>query len=338
MRMTASGRVRCGILGWLILGFSLQGCVSLPLTGAKKFAPIPLSRIDPEILEKRYRSAQSRFVEVDRVRVHYRDEGAGPVIVLLHGSFGSLRTFDVMTHELRKKFRIIRYDQPPAGLSGSVPDDFSVSMEDFLGHFLDRLGVKEAVLLGTSSGGIIAYRYAARYPERVRALVLSNVPPSAPVDNAGAARRAPEEMQRKLMACTAAGEPRSEACWQVFLEFSFFRRSNLTPALIKEYTDLNRKPDSQRFSSMTPIMRDDVAVKQFLGQIRAPTLLVWGMEDYVLPPSTMTTLASRLSGTTVRQVSLPGVAHYPPLEAPLEVASATEKFLAQLDASGITGP
>lgn len=321
-----------------LLSLPLVSCATAPSTTLAKFKPVPAERIDAESLERRYRTAESRFVEVDGVKVHYRDEGAGPTIVLLHGSFGSLRTFDVMANELRRNFRVVRYDQPPAGLSGSVPKDFSGTMEDFLAHFLDRVGVQQAALLGTSSGGIIAYRFAARYPQRVRALVLSNVPPSAPVDNAGAARRAPEDIQRKLALCTAAGEPRSTACWQVFLQFSFVRQSKLTAALVREYTDLNRKPDSQHMSSMTPLMRDDTAVKRFLGDVRAPTLLVWGTEDYVLPLSTMQTLASRLTGTTVEQVSLPNVAHYPPLEAPREVTAATKKFLARLDAAGITGP
>lgn len=316
----------------------LTGCVIAPITKTVTFAPVPTERIDQDSLERRYRSAASQFVNVDGVKVHYTDEGKGPTIVLLHGSFGSLRTFDVMANELRRNFRVVRYDQPPAGLSGSVPKEFSGSMEDFLAHFLDRVGVQQAVVLGTSSGGIIAYRFAARYPERIRALVLSNVPPSAPVDNAGAARRAPENLQHKLARCAAAGEPRSTACWQVFLQFSFVRRSMLTTTLVREYTDMNRKIDSQRFSSMTPLMRDDLAVKRFLADVRAPTLLIWGTEDYVLPISTMNTMASRLAGTKVEQVALPNVAHYPPLEAPREVTAALKKFIAKLDATGVIAP
>ena len=321
-----------------LLSLLLTGCVIVPMTKIETFSPAPAERIDQDSLERRYRSAVSKFVNVDGVKVHYLDEGKGPTIVLLHGSFGSLRTFDGMAKELRRNFRVIRYDQPPAGLSGSVPKEFSGTMEEFLAHFLDRVGVQQAVFLGTSSGGIIAYRFAARYPERIRALVLSNVPPSAPVDNAGAARRAPDDIQRKLARCAAAGEPRSTACWQAFLQFSFVRRSMLTTTLVREYTDMNRKIDSQRFSSMTPLMRDDLAVKSFLADVRAPTLLIWGTEDYVLPISTMNTMASRLTGTKVEQVALPNVAHYPPLEAPREVTAALKKFIAKLDATGVIAP
>lgn len=306
----------------------LTGCASAPVA-APEFKPVAAQRIDYATLAKQYATAESKFVEVDGVQVHYRDEGRGPVIVLLHGSFGSLRNFDGMAARLRRHFRVIRYDQPPGGLSGTVPEGFSGTMEGFLRHFLQRLGVEQSILLGTSSGGIIAYRYAATYPSSVRALVLSNVPPSAPVDNAGAARRAPEHIQRKLAACTKAGEPRSEECWRVFLEFNFVRSGEITPKLVREYTDLNRRVDSQRFSSMTALMRDDALVRDFLGRITAPTLLLWGQEDFVLPPQTMQTMAGRLTSARVEQRLLRNVSHYPPLEAPREVTYETLAFLAR---------
>lgn len=319
---------------------ALSACAPLRTSDGPVFEPTPATRVTQQEVEARYRTRESRFIDVEGVRVHYRDEGRGPVIVLLHGSFGSLRNFDGMTMRLRKRFRVIRYDQPPAGLSGEVPENFSGTMEGFLAKFLDRIEVRESVvLLGTSSGGIIAYRFAATYPARVKALVLSNVPPSAPVDNAGAARRAPADIQRKLAACTKAGEPRDRDCWRVFLDFNFVRKQEITPALVREYTDFNRKVGAQRMSVMTPLMRDDVAVREFLGKITAPTLLLWGREDYVLPPETMTTMASRLTAARVERNLMPVVSHYPPLEAPSEVTEATLRFLRSLgDAPVATAP
>ncbi len=84
---------------------------------------------------------------------------------------------------------------------------------------------------------------------------------------------------------------------------------------------------------MTAIMRDDSEVRRLLGAVVAPTLLIWGMLDPVLPPETADTLASRLTSTDPGLVRLDDVNHYPPLEAPVEVAQATVGFLASLQSS-----
>ena len=78
---------------------------------------------------------------------------------------------------------------------------------------------------------------------------------------------------------------------------------------------------------MTAIMRDDGEVRRFLGAVKAPTQLIWGMLDPVLPPDTLELLAGRLSSSEVRVDRLDDVNHYPPLEAPEEVAEVTRQFL-----------
>jgi pimeloyl-ACP methyl ester carboxylesterase len=276
-------------------------------------------------LQAKY-GAGARKIQVAGVQVNYRDEGSGPVLVLIHGSFGSLHMFDDMVRDLAPNYRIIRYDQPPSGLSGPVPKEFQLTSEQFLTGLLDKLGVDKVFLLGTSSGGI-AYRFAASYPERVRALILANVPPSAPVDNAGARRRLPITLQWSIGACMKYSRPFSKTCWQDFLVSNFWRRGRVTNELVTEYYDLNRRPGASEFSSMTAIMRQDDEVRRLLAAVRAPTLLIWGTKDPVLPAETADLLASRLTSTTSQMQLLDDVSHYPPLEAPAEVAAATRKFL-----------
>ena len=271
--------------------------------------------------------ANSRQIEIAGVSVNYRDQGAGPVLVLLHGSFGSLRMFDDLVNELGQGYRIIRYDQPPGGLSGTVPKDFKLTSEAFLSLLLDKLGVSQASLLGTSSGGIIAYRFAAAYPARVSAVILSNVPPSAPVDNAGARQRLGIWLRWSIGACLKYSKPWSRTCWRDFLRSNFHRQDRVTDRLVDEYYDLNRRTGAGEFSSMTAIMRKDDEVLRLLAAVTAPTLLIWGLQDPVLPPRTATLLAERLRSSTVRTKLLDDVSHYPPLEAPREVAAASQEFL-----------
>jgi pimeloyl-ACP methyl ester carboxylesterase len=182
-------------------------------------------------------------------------------------------------------------------------------------------------LLATSSGGILAYRFAASYPQRTSALILSNVPPSAPVDNAGAMRRNPWPLRLSLTVCLKYSRPWSETCVRDFLRSTFHRQQVITDDVVRQYYDFNRRPDSRTPSSMTGIMRDDALVRGFLAKITAPTLLLWGAEDHVLPPAAARLLAERLSATQAELQILDDVAHYPPLEAPAEVAAASRAFL-----------
>jgi pimeloyl-ACP methyl ester carboxylesterase len=92
-------------------------------------------------------------------------------------------------------------------------------------------------------------------------------------------------------------------------------------------------------TSMTALMKDDAKVRDFLSRVRAPTLLVWSQDDPVLPPKTVETMASRLTGAKVDKVLLENVSHYPPLEAPREVAEATDAFLTKtLGSAGTPAP
>lgn len=316
---------------WLVAAgvAAVTALVVAQFYAARRSAP-PISFAE---VEARYGEGSSR-IEVAGVEVNYRDEGSGPVLVLLHGSFGSLRMFDEMVRELGGRYRTIRYDQPPSGLSGPVPPEFTLTSEAFLSEFLDRLGVGPVALLGTSSGGIIAYRFAATYPERVRAVILSNIPPSAPVDNEGARARLPLKLRWSMGACVRYARPFSRTCWRDFLNSYFERRQRVTDALVGEYYDLNRRPGASEFTSMTAIMRDDGEVRRFLGAVEAPTQLIWGMLDPVLPPPTLELLAARLSSTSVRVDRLDDVNHYPPLEAPEEVAELTRQFLGAVIPAG----
>lgn len=309
-------------LGVLVL---LLGIAAFSYWNARRSAP--LSSL--EELRTRYGTSASRYVDVAGVRVHYQDEGHGAALLLLHGSFGSLQTFDDMLPLLRERYRVIRFDQPPTGLSGPVPKGFTMTPEAFTKAFLERIGVGRVALFGTSSGGIFAYRYAATYPDQVTALVLANVPPSAPVDNAGARRRQPWLEQLSGIVCDGA-RPRSRTCWHDFLHSMFVRDDRVTDALVERYYDYNRQPGAGQLTSIAAIMRKDDEVIGFLSRVRAPTLLLWGTSSPVLPPETATLMVSRLTATKPELRRLERVAHYPPLEAPREVAEAMLEFLGRV--------
>ena len=130
--------------------------------------------ISVEDLKYDYANEQSQFIEVNEMQVHYRDEGDGFPIVLVHGTAASLHTWDAWTHELKKTNRVIRMDLPAFGITGPNKNaDYSLeAYTTFLHSFLEKLQLKKFHIAGNSLGGNIAWNYTADYPENVEKLIL----------------------------------------------------------------------------------------------------------------------------------------------------------------------
>ena len=130
--------------------------------------------IPVEKLKEKYTNAQSKFVAIDGMQVHYRIEGEGEPLVLIHGTGAMLQTWDDWVQLLSPHYKIIRLDIPAFGLTGPRADNnYSDSMYvDFIEQFTRKIGVDSFNLGGNSLGGLIAWKYAAAYPQKVKKLVL----------------------------------------------------------------------------------------------------------------------------------------------------------------------
>src|SRR6202171_338422 len=139
---------------------------------------IPLTALLPE-----YGAAPSKFVEIEGMRIHYRDEGAGSPLVLLHGFGSSLYTWDGWVRQLAGTRRLIHLDLPGFGLTGPAPDgDYRTERyAHVVAALLDRLGVERIDVAGNSMGGRTALMFALAHPERVRKLILVDAGGLAPM-------------------------------------------------------------------------------------------------------------------------------------------------------------
>ena len=142
---------------------------------------------------------ESRFADVNGLRLHYVDWGnePAPPLVLLHGHGSNVHTFDQLADRLRREWRIIALDQRGHGDSDWADDyDGEHFVADFQA-FTSAVGLERFSLLGHSMGGLVAMAYAAANPDAVERLVIVDIGPEIARGGTESVRRqtveAPEE-------------------------------------------------------------------------------------------------------------------------------------------------
>ncbi|HEY0598101.1 alpha/beta hydrolase [Sphingopyxis sp.] len=263
-------------------------------------------------------------------RIHYRDQGerGRPAIILLHGSNSSLQTWEPLVKRLGGTWRIVTLDLPGHGLTGGTPDkDYSAAgMIAAVDVVAAKLGLDHFVLGGNSMGGWVAWRYALAEPERVDALLLldaSGMPlrkgEKAPPSNIGF--RVLEYPFGRWLATQIT--PRSLV--EESVRGSVAKQAIVDDAMIDRYWELLRFPGNREATVLRARMDREPAMAARVGEIEAPTLILFGDRDRLINPSAAKTFNERIAGSEV--VMLPGIGHLPMEEAPDATAAAIADFL-----------
>jgi pimeloyl-ACP methyl ester carboxylesterase len=279
--------------------------------------------IPPERLKAKYAAPPSKFLDVGGLQVHYRDEGQGFPLVLLHGAASSLQTWDAWAQELSKDYRVIRLDLPGFGLTGpTAAKDYSMAWNvRFLGAFLDKLNVPACYLAGNSYGGRIAWEFASANPARVKKLIL--------VDASGYPVQGRKVLAMRLARMPVIGwiarhtTPRFFVAMTIRQMYGDPRR--LTDAVIDRYYDLILAAGNREtFGILTRTAAQDSSAR--IQSLEMPTLILWGAEDRGIPVS----LADRFH-RDIRNSQLiiyQGAGHVPMEEIPGESSRDARAFLA----------
>jgi pimeloyl-ACP methyl ester carboxylesterase len=269
-------------------------------------------------LRAKYGSPASQYVELaPGTVIHLRDEGPrdGFPIMLLHGSNASLHTWEPWVARLKDRFRVISFDFPAHGLSGPVPSrDYSAeSYVAITEKVASHLGLTRFALGGNSMGGGVAWRYTAKHPDQVAALILVDAagqPPTKKNESTPLGFRIANTPILRDIAATVT--PRS------LLESSFKQsvavQAIATPAMIDRYWELLRYPGNRqatldRFGGYRAATATDA-----VAGITAPTLILWGRDDKVIPVTSAAWFSSQLPNARV--TILDEVGHIPMEEAP----------------------
>jgi pimeloyl-ACP methyl ester carboxylesterase len=277
-------------------------------------------------VEARWAAAPSKFIDIDGLRVHYRDRGAGAVVLLLHGSNSSLFTWEGWVAELARDHRVVTVDLPGHGLTG--PDPLArysaVKMAEFVDHFAGALGLSRFTLGGNSMGGGVAWRYALAHADKVERLIL--------VDAVGLPRAEPMPFGFRLFRTPGVGRlvrwitPRFLVAKSV--RDTYGDPSRVSDATIDLYEDMllrdgNREATRERFSG-----NDDAdGLHARVGELHVPTLILWGKSDRWILPKYAERFHAAIAGSEL--VVLDGLGHIPMEEDPARTLAPVRAFLAQ---------
>jgi pimeloyl-ACP methyl ester carboxylesterase len=252
----------------------------------------------------------------DKVRVRVQSRGDGPPLVFFHGPWGL--TWDPFLDELARSFTVYAPEHP--GTTPAAPDD--VYQLDGLwdlvlcyDEVLEGLGLEHATLVGHSFGGMVACELAAAYPRRARRLAL--------IDPIGLWRDA-DRVTNWMMLDPARlrdaifHNPGGDAARRMFgiaeePEAAAAARVRLMWAM----------GATGKFIWPIP----DKGLKKRIHRVAAPTLIIWGKEDRLVPPVYADEFSRRIRGARVQTVD--GAGHAPHLEQPEKVARMVADFLSR---------
>lgn len=270
-----------------------------------------------EEVAAKHADAPSKFVMVGDVKLHVRDEGSGPVVIMLHSSMSNLRIYDEWANKLKDKYRVIRFDWPPYGLSVDPnPSRGMPGIVELLEKFVDQEGLDQFSLLGSSSGSTIAVLYTAKHPERVKSLALSTLPLSAPPPSE------PPFMINALQWIHKNLAPNylPRYYYENSLAWLYGEPSRLKPETVTWYYETNNIPgkfaDVRAYYQANRKAVWNKGAAEEAAKIQVPILLQWGDRDHVLPRNRAGEAVSQFKNAPVTLIHYPDVSHYPMIELP----------------------
>jgi pimeloyl-ACP methyl ester carboxylesterase len=311
--------IRCA-LKTLLIGLGLLASL---LLAATLYLAWTNRDLPAQELEARYGGTGLQRFTIDGVNLAYKVEGSGPPLVLIHSHFYTMRQWQEWVDILARDFTVIRYDLTSHGLTGPDPsDDYSRARGTFLlAGLLDHLNIRRASVAGSSTGGALAWYFAAHYPQRIDKLVLINAPGMPRVTN--------KYMERGLPAWSGfVFYLLPEQLFKPFLEAAVTDNTLITDERVKEFHQMYRGEGNRmaEFKRMRAWERGDIS--EDLAMITAPTLIMWGEKNPQLPAEHVAQYTEKLiNATKVEQRIYPGVGHVIPVEIPQQSAKDLRAFL-----------
>lgn len=251
------------------------------------------------------------------------EEGEGPLLLLMHGTTGGKQLMKPQVNALSDSFRCVSFDWPGHAESGYKAAGWTADdlVED-VAAIITKLGEQRAILAGVSQGGAIGMRVALKHPDRVRALVNMCGGPGGP----------PPAAFERLDAFTkvmAEGDESQRRKAAADFALGYFHAPDFAERDPQRFADelevlLSHSRESVRLLFGVP--RSYVDITPRLGDIKCPTLIIWG--PYDARPALGEQLAAAIPGAKL--VTIPNAGHHVNVDAPDATSAAIRAFATQL--------
>jgi 3-oxoadipate enol-lactonase / 4-carboxymuconolactone decarboxylase len=261
------------------------------------------------------------FMSANQITLHYLSEGgpAGTPLVFINSLGTNLHLWDALLPHLPAQFRRVRYDKRGHGLSDIPPAPYTLQDHTRdLAALLEQLEIEASILVGISVGGLIAMDYALQYPDRVRALILCDTAPRIGTQ---------ESWSERIRSVRQEG---LDALAGAILERWFtptFAAQH--PADWQGFTHMLLQTALEGYTGTCAALRD-ADLRDQVGRIAAPSLVLCGVLDPTTTPGLMLELAEALPDASFQVID--SAAHLPCVEQPQAVAVAIRQFLQMLAA------
>lgn len=255
----------------------------------------------------------SQSVLAGGVRIAFERQGEGPPLLLMHGAEASRLMFAALMPLLAAHFTVIAYDQRDCGdTDGPEAGSTLADLADDAQQLIAALGLGRAHVFGSSFGGRVAQALALRHAHAVDRLALGSTWPLPDAYEALCPDAPRLAALRRRLPATAE----ELATW-------FFPEDFLQQRPVLRFVFANARPESARSARRAATVQ--TTLDQDIAAITAPTLLLAGELDRVVPPSVTLSMATRIRQSS--SVQLPGIGHATALQAPELLARQLVGFL-----------
>jgi 3-oxoadipate enol-lactonase len=244
------------------------------------------------------------WVETNGVVLRYELSGPGPVpLLFIHELGGSLEFWDAVLPAFQQAFRVLRYDLRGFGMSEKVK---VLRLDDHLG---DIVGLLDAVaitdpcdVVGPALGAGIALALAAKYPSRVRRLVVSSPATGVPLERRAQSLQRAEAVERGGMRVAV----------EQSLARSYPERFRGDRQRFEQYRQRWLTNDPAGFAAINRMLAEMDLAQQY-GRIACPTLVIGCTYDTIRPPQEVKLIADQIPGARYIEIAS---GHFMPHQTP----------------------
>lgn len=236
----------------------------------------------------------------------YIDEGQGETLLLLHGLFGALNNWEGVINHFKQHYRVIIPLMPIHEMP--IKEAGCEGLTEFIEGFVDYKELDKFTVIGNSLGGHVALIYNLRHPEKIQRLILTG--------------------SSGLFENSMGGSYPKRGNYEYIkerVEYTFYDPKTASKELVDEVFEItNSIPKVMRIIAIAKSAQRNNMAKEIV-HIKAPTLLIWGLNDTITPPEVGHEFNQLIPGSTLRFIDK--CCHAPMMERPVEFNEIVTEWL-----------